>query len=80
MIPAEAIEAALNHQRGSSRDHTPRMRREMLKLLEAAAPFIAAKAWQQGMEYSLSLLNGEELAASFRKDNPYRAAAVRGEG
>jgi hypothetical protein len=41
--------------------------------LMAAGFGLVADAWDGGMEYAAGLLNAEELASSFRRDNPYRA-------
>ena len=81
VVPEEAVEAAARAWlERSTKPGSWTLEGSVRAALEAAAPFIAAKAWDEGVEYSASLLNGEEFASSFRKDNPYRAAAVRGEG
>jgi len=49
-------------------------------MLTAAGFGELAPAWQQGMEHALTWLGERDMAPAFRKDNPYRAAAVRGEG
>jgi hypothetical protein len=96
-VPAEAVEAAAKTFLGYTPEHeADDLEREInaacrstaKRILEAAAPFIAAEAFEQGQKSAFR--HATRLAAAVRmgrpdlpgpmSPNPYRAAAVRGEG
>ena len=91
-VPEEAVVAAANelHDREgyfTSLADAPAYRKAYFceiarQTLEAAAPFIAAKAWDEGYNAGkrvmVELMSPTHFATE--KPNPYRAAAVRGEG
>jgi hypothetical protein len=52
----------------------------MVRELQGRVDAAKAEGWDRGMWYASSLLNAEELAVSFQKDNPYRAAITATEG
>jgi hypothetical protein len=97
VVPEEAVEAAANAISECSgmrfdgfwsrvEDLEPEDREyaltEARAALEAAAPFIAAKAWDEGYSAGKRVMVEVMSPTHFatEKPNPHRAAAVRGEG
>jgi hypothetical protein len=66
VIPDEAVEAAYDVSQ-----HLLIMTAEIELILTAAAPFIAAQAWDEGRKHGATYPYGERGLAT--DDNPYRS-------
>ena len=74
VIPADAVEAAIRtmpeytpdeEADSFDRETNDQCRAKVERILEAAAPYLMARAWDEGFDRG---------AESYRRDNPYKAA------